>query len=220
MAFGLNTPKSGDYVDIVKYDARAGRMFRIDYDPDTQTKEAVDITSPAPRFAIDFGTLEIGYVKFTSNGPDYRMVPEGQKLPEQPDEKNEKRQLTYRPGCKLLLYGKCLGGLRLWTPTANCVLEPLDELYQKYRAAPEAKDGKIPVVEITRTVPITTGQGQRKSTVYAPFFAILGWVDRVSEMGDRTVAIPGAATLPPPASAAAIPRPHEAGDDLNDDIPF
>ena len=35
MAFGLITQQrsSGDFADIVKYDANAGRLFRVDYDP-------------------------------------------------------------------------------------------------------------------------------------------------------------------------------------------
>jgi hypothetical protein len=75
MPFGLNASKaSGDVPDIVKYDARAGRLFRVEYDPDPREKEQIDITSPPPKFAMDFGSLEVGYVRYTPTGPDYRMA--------------------------------------------------------------------------------------------------------------------------------------------------
>jgi hypothetical protein len=83
MAFGMQV-SSGDFRDIVKYDARAGRMFRVDRNPITGVKEAIDITDAATRFAIDFGSLEVGYVAFTANGPVRAMVPYGQPLPLQP----------------------------------------------------------------------------------------------------------------------------------------
>ena len=84
MAFGMKTPVAADFAEIVKYDARAGRLFRIDYDPDTRTKTQIDISSPPPRFAMDFGSIEVGYGHFAATGPVFHVVPEGRTLPEQP----------------------------------------------------------------------------------------------------------------------------------------
>ncbi len=38
MPFGLTVPQAGDFPDIVKYDARAGRLFMVEYDHITREK--------------------------------------------------------------------------------------------------------------------------------------------------------------------------------------
>ena len=82
-----------------------------------------------------------------------------------------------------------LGGLREWSSTAKSVVGAIEALYDKYATAVEAATGYIPVVELQRTQPITTGKTV-KTTAYAPVFAIVGWTDRTPEMGARTVPVP------------------------------
>lgn len=214
MAFGMKTPTVADFPDIVKYDANAGRMFRVDYNPDAQEKAAVDITIPPPRFAVDFGSIEIGYGHFSSTGPEYRVVPEGRPLPAQPTDLDEKGRLKFRPVFELKLYGKVLDGIREWSSAANCVLEAVDDLYAKFKAAPEAQQGKIPIVELSKTLPVTVGRGTRQRTLYVPAFTITGWTDRVPAMGERTVPPPEPAT---PVSTQAATSDEPSADD---DIPF
>jgi hypothetical protein len=121
------------------------------------------------------------------------------------------------------IFGKILNGLREWSSSANAVLESVDDLYNKFRAAPEAQAGKIPIVELSRTIPVMMGKGARQTTVYTPCFAIVGWADRVAEMGSRSVPAP---KLPTAASAAFTPQgvtsnaPLRNGDLAEDEIPF
>jgi hypothetical protein len=228
MAFGMQAPIANDFADIFKYDARAGRGFRMDYNPDTREKVPVDITSPPPRFAIDFGSIEVGYGYFSPTGPDLRVVPEGQPLPPQPADKDDKGRRMFRPVFRVKLFGKILDGLREWSSSANVVLEAVDDLYQKFRAAPEAQGGKIPIVELTKTIPLTLGKGQRQTTVYTPCFVIVGWTDRVEAMGARTVSVPKAPTVVADVMQAAVtvatpppPNWNGGGGSLEDDsIPF
>ncbi len=224
MAFGMKAPIAADFAEIVKFDARAGRLFRLDYNPDTREKTSVDITSPPPRFAMDFGALEVGYAHFALTGPDYRTVPEGQPLPAQPMDKDEQGRLLFKPVFRVKIFGKILNGLREWSSSANAVLESVDDLYNKFRAAPEAQSGKIPIVELTRTIPVQMGRGARQTTVYTPCFAIVGWTDRVTEMGGRTVPVPKppAPTVIPfvPASVTTeAPLPGKAAL-VDDEIPW
>jgi len=213
MAFGMKINLGGDFAPIVKFDARAGRLFRIDRDPVTSEKTSVDITQPPPTFAVDFGSLTIGYIRFTTQGPDCRLVPEGQQLPVQPDDRDDKGRLLFRPGFKVQLYGRVLGGLREWCSTAGCVVNSVDDLYEKFRADPNAAAARIPVVTLVSAIPIVTGSGTNKTTTYAPAFRIDSWVDRVLEMGVRTV--------PPPKPQTQAPAPAMAtADDFDDDIPF
>jgi hypothetical protein len=90
----MKSPVAADFADIVKFDARAGRLFRPDYNRDTGVKDLVDITTPPPRFAVDFGSLEVGYGYFAPTWPDLRVVPEGQPLP-----RRSPRTRTRRAGC-------------------------------------------------------------------------------------------------------------------------
>jgi hypothetical protein len=79
MALGLSTGGSGDYKEIVKYDARAGRMFRVDRDG-AGTKTPIDITNEKPKFIIDFGRIEVGWMRFAAGvAPDVAVVPLGQR---------------------------------------------------------------------------------------------------------------------------------------------
>ena len=216
MPFGMTVAAPANFQPIVKYNASAGRFFRSDYDEATRTKTDVDITHPPPRFAIDFGSIQVGYVAFTATGPSFVTVPEGQKLPTQPADKDDKGKLIHRPGFKLTIQlSQALGGsVREWASSAGCVLEAVEDLYLKFRAAPEAVAGKIPVVELTKVVPIATGAGMAGS-VFAPCFAIVGWTERGRLFGERTVPPPQATTAAAPPAASP-----QWDQELNDIVPF
>ena len=222
MAFGMKAPIVRDFMEIVKYDARAGRMFRVDYDPNTHEKSPVDITSPPPKFAIDFGSLQVGYGHFAPGGPELRVVPIGCELPPYPTEKDDKGRLMFKPVFRVTVFGNILNGLREFASSANCVLEAVDDLYQKFCAAPEAQTGRIPIVELTKTILTQMGKGARQTNIYVPCFAIAGWTERVSEMGPRTV------PPPKPQAASSVVQmpvgqgapPAGGGSIDNDAIPF
>ena len=60
MGFGLNLNAGGNYLPILKYDARAGRLSRIDRDETTGEQEPVDITDIFEA-AVDFEHGEEGW---------------------------------------------------------------------------------------------------------------------------------------------------------------
>jgi hypothetical protein len=223
MAFGMKSPTAVDFAERVKYDARAGRFFNVDYNIDTRETTLNDITQQA-KFAFDIGSIEVGYAHFATTGPDFRVVPEGQPLPPQPMDKDDQGRLMFKPTFRAKLYGSVLGGLREWSSAANAVLESVDDVYNKSRAAPEAQSGKIPIIQLTKSIPVQMGKGVRQTVVYTPCFAIVGWTERVAEMGPRTVPVPSK----PPVTAAApfTPQgvtsntPLRSGDLAEDEIPF
>lgn len=206
MAFGMKT--AGDFRDIVKYDARAGRLFRVDGDGAGQ-KQNVEIPQ-GTQFAFDIATLEAGFVAFTAQGPTRAMVPwngPGTPLPAQPQDKDADGKLTHRAGFWALIAGAALGGVREWCSNAGCLIEEVDRLWTKASAMPEAATGKIPLVAITGTYPVVTGTGAKRSTNYAPVFEIRGWVDRPKELGPRTVQLSHAPARPPAAQSAPAMQP-------------
>src|SRR5215204_3440760 len=96
MGFGLNLNAGGDYLPVLKYDARAGRLFRMDRDEVTGEQDPVDITE-AFEAAVDFAHGEAGWCWFQAGqAPDFVMVPIGEALPPQPT-KNHKQGVRLRP---------------------------------------------------------------------------------------------------------------------------
>jgi hypothetical protein len=95
MAFGLNQAPTTDYPDIVRFDGNSGRVYKIDYDLDT--REKVQTVSLPFRAAGDLGRLMVGYGHWGASGPEFLLVPEGQPLPEQPQDRDEKGGRKFRP---------------------------------------------------------------------------------------------------------------------------
>lgn len=202
MALGLSNGSDREFLPLAIYDARAGRLFKVEskQGPGGWERERVDISSPPPAFAVDLGSIEVGWILFTVGAPDFQMVPLGHPLPAQPSKE-------HKQGFRVKVMGRALDGLREFSHTAKCVLGAVDDLHSLFEAAPEAATGKIPVVKLSGTVPVVTKGGGQTSTNYRPVFEIIQWTDRAPEMGERTVPAPGgkAAHKPAPAPAAAVP---------------
>jgi hypothetical protein len=198
MALGLNYRTGGDGSDIVpyvKYDARAGRLFRNDRTEvdGAYSNHAVDITSNF-RAVMDLENIEVGYIHFAANSaPAYMLVKFGAEMPDKPEGK-------WKQGlrCMMQLDKNCGGDIREITSNAAAFLDGFDELHTDYEVDKLKNPGKLPVVVLRSTQPITTGAGEKKSTNYSPVFEIVGWVAR-------------------PANLVHVPK--KAKSDLDDDIP-
>lgn len=207
MGLGLSNGGSGDFLPLVSYDARAGRLFRIDREQTINgwANNKVDITAGNPTFALDMGTIEVGWLAFGPTGPDFKLAPLGRPMPERPSKE-------HKTGFRVRVAGNAVGGLREWSSSSKCVLGVIDELHTAYEDAPEAADGKIPLVTLSGTTPITSKGPQGTTTNYAPVLQITGWVDRLPDMGERTTPMPRASATAPrtPTSQHAPPPPAAA----------
>jgi hypothetical protein len=94
------------------------------------------------------------------------------------------------------------------------VINAINDLHTQFEAAPEAAEGKVPVVELSGSTPVTTKGPQGSSTNYSPVFKIVAWADRPAELGERTVPAPVKQIAPAPASTP------QASKELEDAIPF
>ena len=189
MAFGYKTT-TGDFLPIVKFDARSGRFFKVN-------KEfggvAEDVEIPnGTKFAIDFGTLEAGWVTFGAQGPIRHMRPyvEEEGTIPQPQDKDGDGKLIFRPGFYTKICGNALDGVREWIGASAAVMNAMEELYQACIRTPEMAKGQIPIVIIARTTAIKSGMGARSSTNYGPVFEVAGFTDRPNILGPRTVPVP------------------------------
>ncbi len=205
MALGLNTGSDGgsggQFTPVVKYDARAGRIFRVDReqggDGSWDTKN-VEITNGFTA-VMDLENIEVGWALFRAGVmPSLAMSKLGTAMPDKPSDKHKQ---GFRINMKL---GKASGGdVREMAATAKCVLAGVDTLHTDYEAGKKDNPGKLPVVVLDSTISIVT-EGKDKdgnkqtSTNYQPVWKIKSWIDRPAELGGA-----GKADVPEPEPVKA-----------------
>jgi len=182
--FGFSIEPStggGDFTPIIKYDARAGRIFRIDR-LDTGNgfeNNPVDITAIF-KAVVDFEHVEVGWIDFaTGTAPSFVLVPMGQEMPVRPTPK-------HKNGIRFLLkLSKVCSGdkpVREIAGTAKTFLNGVEKAYQEYQREVAKYPGQLPVLSLASTTPVTSGNGAQKSTNYAPTFRIEGWAKRPDDL--------------------------------------
>ena len=183
MALGLVTESNGggDFNKVVKFDARAGRMFRVEREQGGDgewTTENVEVTNGFTA-VMDLENVEVGWCLFAKGmAPQLALVPLGQPLPAKPSDQ-------HKQGFKIMMkLGKASGGdVRELAATSKAVLGAVDDLHNAYEAGKKDNPGKLPLVALTGSKAIvSTGKGQ-SSTNYAPIFEIQKWLDRPSDLG-------------------------------------
>jgi hypothetical protein len=219
---GFSTESSngsgGDFTPIVKYDARSGRIFRIDR-IDTgngYANEPVDITAIF-KAVFDFETVLTGWMDFPpGSAPSFALVPlsldqsKQVPLPDRPGPKHKhgtKTMIKLSPSC---------GGdkpVREIAGTSKAYVGAYEALFAQYLAERSKYPGQLPVVALQSTMPVTTGSGQQKSTNYHPQWRIDGWKPRPADMPltIRQPAVQAMQPLPltPPATGnQTVPPPN------------
>ncbi len=210
MALGLTSGGgSGDIKPFIKYDARAGRMFRVDRVQNgdgSYSSQDHDITNGCT-FIADMANIKVGWVHYSSQGPVKRFVVLGQEaIPARPEDKGPDGKPVFKQGFEITvqLSKGCGGGpVREFGSAAGCVIQAVDALHDAYTTAPESKQGKLPIVTMTATTGVKSGQ----STNYQPTFQITGWVDRPETLGGSAGA---GAQASPPAQQQAQPAQQMA----------
>lgn len=199
MALGIQTESGGgaDRTPVVKYNAKAGRVYRIDRTQDGQgvwQTDEVEITQDF-QFVPDLENIEVGWLLFAAGvAPDLRTVKIGNPLPDRPSDK-------HKQGFKLILkLGKAAGGdVRELAGTAKALIGPIDDLHTAYMAGVKNHPGKLPLVTMKGSTTIVTQTPEGKTSSYAPIFEITKWLDRPAELGGEGKA---EAKAPPPPPAA------------------
>jgi hypothetical protein len=211
MALGLNTEAaSGEFNAIVKYDSRAGRMFRVDREQSSSGSwetENVEITDSFQAI-FNLPEIEVGWALFAAGvAPSFVMVKLGEALPPKPGDTFKQ---TFRLNIKL---GKSCGGdVREFASQAKVCIHALDALHTAYEAARDANPGKLPVVALKGSTPVVSSGKQGSSTNYMPTFEIVAWAPTPPEFGGSVGSVKGE-TLPKTTPATApkkAPAPVES----------
>ena len=199
MAFGIpgsDTNAGGQFLGRLQYDSRVGfwTIVKREQQGDGSWEDQKSEPFKNPTMLVDFATLEVGYIKFASP-PDFRLAAYGSPVPPCPDEMiqgdNGKTRKAFLPGFRVKVYGpKLFGDTEAYTfsNTAKTVLDPMDELHMDYLQASEAKQGLVPLVQVTGTREIKIDGPRGSNTYYAPVFKIAGWHPRPEVFGEATAA--------------------------------
>jgi len=191
---------SGDFLPLIKYDARSGSIFLLDrehVDGSWQTTQR-DITDTF-RAAIDLQYLQRGWIHFPQGAaPEVKLLPAGEDPGDAPDD-------NWREGLRVLMkMSPQLGGdVRELLSTARALWAGLDTLHDEYLAAAADHPGEVPEVVLAETRQVKSGSG----TAFVPVFEVVDWLPRPADL------LAG----PPPRSARAG---KQAELDLDQSIPF
>ena len=238
---GTNKQSAQEFLGRLQFDARVGFWCVIDREQGSDggwsDRRSDDVRKLS--FAIDFGGLEIGWLKLSSP-PSFVLAPYGQTCPPQPQEMGDNNKRAFSFGFRVKTLSPTLFGddkPRYFSGTSRSLLDPFHGLHQAYLHAPEAQAGQMPIVKVTGTTVTEAKTPQGTSRFHSPIFEIARWIDRSSELGEATAAsrlprehdqIPVASAgyaeqpkgmpvkhVPPPT-----PKPAPAKADLDDDLPF
>ncbi len=214
MTLGLPTQSTTreDIIPVIRYMVLEGRLYKRDRvqndDGDGYKNEDVELPV-GTKMVFDFGSIQVGWMKFTAGlAPSFAVVPLGNPTPQRPDE-------NHQLGFKMLVHLGKNGGIRELSASSMTLRDAVDTLHTTYEAAPEAADGRIPIVEYTGATRTTFERKPHPAqTIFLPNFKIVGWVSRSPDLGDRTVPAPGGhaasgngASRPAAPAAAAPARP-------------
>lgn len=183
----------GNFLPIVKYDARAGRVSKRDRGPDG-THE-VDITRNF-KAIFDMENAEAGWIMFPAGAaPQFHMSRMADGEPVAKPGEDFKRGVRF----VLKLSKDCGGDVRELASNANAFMKGVRKLFADYKEGSKSNPGKLPVVTMADSVAETSGEGQRKSTNYVPVFEITGWVTRPEDL----VYAPRNSSPPPSSSPSS-----------------
>ena len=180
--FGFSTAPSsgGDFLPVLRYDARAGRFFRVDRTNSDGTGFATTLTDITAGFkaVFDFDNVEIGWINFQPGmAPSLVLVPMGQQRPPRPTDQH-KEGIRFLVKLHKSLVGAEGKAVREVAGTAKAFVAGIEAAYLEYLKYRDANKGKLPALELERTTPVKTGSGVASSTNYSPVFRIYGWVPR------------------------------------------
>lgn len=187
MALGFSgSSGGGDFKPVCKYNAKAGRMYRVDRTETNGTfaNDEVEITDGF-QAVFDMESIEVGFAKFTKgSAPEWRMVKLGEPWPDCPPDVGQDGKKLFKKTFRLdIKLGQSVGGdIREFGSSAGCVIDAFNLVHTAYEEGLKENPGKLPVVAMPKTLKMSGKAGSDNN--YAPVFEIVGWVDRARAFGD------------------------------------
>ena len=209
LSYGGSETASGDFLPLVNYNAKAGRLKfsqRVEVNGRWEKQEE-DVSFQQPAFVADMENIQVGWLFFKAGmAPVRSLVKIGQPLPPCPvgdygvDERGNAAKPKQGFAMRLLDGNRTV---REFSSNANAVLAAIDTLHSQYEAAPEKAQGLLPVVQFQGATEVKGKHGSN----YTPNFAIIKWVPRPAELAGSPAAPAGPVAMAPVATAPAAPLP-------------
>lgn len=200
MSLGINTQASGDFKPYVKYDARAGRLFRA---PNKEANEqnAVDITNGFTAL-MDLKHINVGWLDFpTGAAPDYVVQDVTLGLPAKPNGGKHKQGFVM----SIMLPGD--PNVYEMASSSKATVESFNLLHDEFSKAPEAAQGKLPAVQMVNTLIVETQSKNGTTRNYQPVWKIVGWHDRPAALPAVVKRVGGPAGQAPNTNATQASPP-------------
>lgn len=197
MAFMSNTATGGDFIPFLSYNAKAGRWYTKNDEPNAELWEVANMTA-----IFDIENIRTGWFLFAAGvAPVKQFDPSLSEAAPKPGE-------GFKRGFELRVYSdKNLGGVREFSSTAGAAIDAMNAVHDQWIAGKDANAGKLPVVQCTGVVPVTGKHG----TNYSPTLQIVAWADRPAELGAPAPVAQAAPAqsapaqhMPPPQAAPAL----------------
>jgi hypothetical protein len=201
MALGQRK-SGGNFLPMLKYDARVGTMFLQDrvFEGGRWETEQKDVTREF-RATFDLETAQRGWINFPKGAaPQTVLVPFGQDPGDPPTGE-------YKEGVRILVKmdANLSGDVREFMSTALAIWNAIDALHDAYLDGAAANPGALPVVDLETVKETKMANG----TAFTPVFKIVDWTPRPPDL-PKTAA---ARTAPP--KAATRPKVRSIDDDLD-----
>ena len=159
MPLNLSAPGEGNFLPILKYNAKAGRWYIRDDAGDDQEVQNLQAV-------FDLANIRTGWLKFSEAGPDWVADP---GLDSQAPRPSDEHKRAFKVD---VFSEKQLGGVREWMSNSMMATGAVAALYAEYEK--QAGGGKLPVVSCKETKAITGKHG----TNYEPVLTIDKMIDR------------------------------------------
>ena len=235
---GTGKQSSNEFLGRLQFDARVGFWCVIDREQQADGSWADRRSDDVRKLnvAIDFASLEIGWLKLSSP-PSFVLAPYGQMCPPQPQEMGDNNKRAFSFGFRVKTLSPTLFGddkPRYLSGTSRSLLEPFNVLHRQYLMSIEAQAGQIPVVKVTGTTVTEAKTPQGTSRFHSPVFEIAKWMDRTPELGEAISATKDTTPVPEPVAAVGFvpngmpvrhvpppsPKAAPAKPQIDDDLPF
>jgi hypothetical protein len=208
MTIGKRKTTSGNFLPLLRYDARSGSLYtqdRVMRDGAWQTEQN-DVTETMEAI-FDLPNAQIGWIKFPKGAaPEMVLKKAGEDIGERPSP-------DHKEGVRIIV--KILdddAGPRELASTAGVLWNSIDQLHEEYLAGLKTNPGgKLPVVMLANVNEVSTPS----NTNYEPVFEIVRWVPRPADLPADGIPVTAAASSP-----AKPQKRGNAGGDMDDAIPF
>ena len=189
MSLNLNTG-GGNFLPILKYNAKAGRWLKRD----AQGDDFVDNEVTNMTAIFDLANIETGWLHFApATGPDFVVDPDLSNAGPRPDN-------SHKRGFRLKVFSeKNLDGAREIMSNSISLNRAILALYDDFENSPNADDDTLPVVTCTGVEAFIGKHG----TNYEPSLEIVSWEARPEAL--KEVAEEAAPAAPPPPVQTAQP---------------